>query len=259
MRFESIWRGLPPVTKNLIMINLIIWLFMMISANANPGLYEKIMRFGALHYFTAPDFNPAQLLLYMFMHSAKGLGHIFFNMFALFMFGNILERTLGSGRYLFYYLSCGIGAALVQEGMWALTWEHSLADIVSKQAFVPASVIMSEIDQALRTGMGMDVINQFLNALQTIGASGSIFGILLAFGMLFPNAPMYIMFIPVPIKAKWLVLGYGALEVLLGMSEAVGMSDGVAHFAHLGGMIFGFMMIWYWKKKGTLYRGGGFY
>ena len=98
----------------------------------------------------------------------------------------------------------------------------------------------------LQTGVGMDVVDSYLNySMLTIGASGAIYGVLLAFGMLFPNAPLYIMFIPVPIKAKWMVLGYGVLEILLGMSDAVGLHDGVAHFAHLGGMIFGFLMIWY--------------
>ena len=96
--------------------------------------------------------------------------------------------------------------------------------------------------------MGQDL--PFLNSLVTIGASGAIFGILLAFGMLFPNRPMYIMFIPVPVKAKWMVLGYGALELLIGLSEA---SDGVAHFAHLGGMIFGFLIMLYWKRKGIVH------
>ena len=108
----------------------------------------------------------------------------------------------------------------------------------------------------LQTGVGMDVVDSYLNySMLTIGASGAIYGVLLAFGMLFPNAPLYIMFIPVPIKAKWMVLGYGVLEILLGMSDAVGLHDGVAHFAHLGGMIFGFLMIWYWKKKGNLHNG----
>lgn len=248
--------NIPPVTKNLIIINLILWLFMFVAMQSSPHTYEKVMTLGALHYWTAPDFNPVQLMTYMFMHSSQGLGHIFFNMFALFMFGGILERTLGARRFLFYYISCGIGAALIQEGVWALTWQGAFADWYAHATGLTADQVSQMLSYTLSSGDGMEVVDAYLNnAMLTIGASGAIYGILLAFGMLFPNAPLYIMFIPVPVKAKWMVLGYGVLEILLGLSEAAGLHDGIAHFAHLGGMIFGFLMIWYWKKKGNLYNG----
>lgn len=251
------FRNLPPVTKNLIIINLIVWLFMFVTINGSPGIYEKIMRYGALHYFTATDFNPFQLVSYMFMHSAGGFAHIFFNMFTLFMFGNALERTLGSTRFLFFYLSCGIGAALVQEGVWALTWESSFCNMYAHATGLTSQEVGVMLEQTLKTGVGMDVLNMSLNnMMQTIGASGCIYGVLLAFAMIYPNVPMYLFFIPVPIKAKWMVLGYGVIEILMGVSDAVGHGiDNIAHFAHLGGMIFGFIMIYYWKKKGDLHNG----
>ncbi len=234
----SIFSNIPPVTKNLIIINFIIWLFMMVA-----GSKIDLVALGGLHYFKASDFNPVQLLTYMFMHSTTDFAHILFNMFTLFMFGITLERVLGSARYLFYYLSCGIGAALVQELVWALTWEDMFVKMLAN---------------ANANGVGFDTMRlaiqqaMFLNYLVTVGASGAIYGVLLAFGMIFPNMPLYIMFIPVPIKAKWMVIGYGVIELLIGLSNA---SDGMAHFAHLGGMIFGFLMIYIWKKQGVIHGG----
>ncbi len=234
----SIFSNIPPVTKNLIIINFIIWLFMMVA-----GSKIDLVALGGLHYFKASDFNPVQLLTYMFMHSTTDFAHILFNMFTLFMFGITLERVLGSARYLFYYLSCGIGAALVQELVWALTWEDMFVKMLANANAngVGFDTMLLAIQQAM-----------FLNYLVTVGASGAIYGVLLAFGMIFPNMPLYIMFIPVPIKAKWMVIGYGVIELLIGLSNA---SDGVAHFAHLGGMIFGFLMIYIWKKQGVIHGG----
>ncbi len=175
------------------------------------------------------------------------------------MFGIALERTLGSARFLFYYISCGIGAALVQEAVWALTWEDTFVRLLANANHMDFPEMREYLGQMMQTSEGSRQISVMLNSFVTIGASGAIYGILLAFGMLFPNAPLYLFFVPVPIKAKWMVLGMGAIEVLIGMSEAVGKSDGVAHFAHLGGMIFGFLIILYWKKKGTFGSGGSGY
>lgn len=238
MRQGSIFSNIPPVTKNLIIINFLIWVVMMIA-----GDRLHLVEYGGLHYFKASDFNPAQLLTYMFMHSTQGLAHIVFNMFTLFMFGITLERVLGSARYLFYYISCGIGAALVQELVWSLTWENMFVKLLANGNGVSFEVAREAINYALATGQNLP----FLNSLVTVGASGAIYGVLLAFGMLFPNMPLYIMFIPVPVKAKWMVIGYGVIELLIGLSNA---HDGVAHFAHLGGMIFGFIMLYIWKKQG---------
>ncbi len=238
MRTGSIFSNIPPVTKNLIIINFIIWLAMMIL-----GSRVDFIGIGALHYFKASEFNPVQLLTYMFMHSTRDFAHIVFNMFTLFMFGITLERVLGSARFLFYYISCGIGAALVQELVWSWTWEDMFVKLIANSNGIDFEQARAAIHSAMDNGMELP----FLNSLVTVGASGAIYGVLLAFGMLFPNMPLYIMFIPVPIKAKWMVIGYGVIELLIGLSNA---NDGVAHFAHLGGMIFGFIMIYFWKKKG---------
>lgn len=249
-------RIIPPVTKALIVINLIVWLFTM-AAPASFG--NTLVKYCGLHYFSAPDFNPAQLLTYMFMHATSSPAHLFFNMFALWMFGISIEYALGSKRFLFYYISCGLGAALVQEAVWALTWKQSLIHLILSSGFEPAG--LDQIISAALAGqpgfeqMHQSIMDFFNYAFVTIGASGAIYGILLAFGMLFPDRPLYIMFIPVPIKAKWMVIGYGVLELLIGMGQAVGQTDGIAHFAHLGGMIFGVFMILYWKKKGNLNNG----
>lgn len=202
-----------------------------------------IEKFGALHYFEASDFNPAQLITYMFMHA--DFTHFFFNMFALFMFGTTIERTLGTKRFLFYYISCGLGAAIIQEITWYFTWESIFTMPLANQN----GISLDEMSQAIAQAQAMGYNLPFLNQLLTVGASGAVYGILLAFGMIFPNQPIYMMFIPIPIKAKYFVCGYGAIELLYGISMA---NDGVAHFAHLGGMLFGLLMILYWKRKGLI-------
>ncbi|MDE5554358.1 MAG: rhomboid family intramembrane serine protease, partial [Muribaculaceae bacterium] len=199
----------------------------------------------ALYYIESPAFKPFQLLTYMFLHS--GFTHLFFNMFALWMFGSVIERALGSKRFLIYYLSCGFGAALIQEGVFAIM-VAKYHNIFSPQEF---DYIITKGLQYLQLNQNyVDPSAGTLNALvnaPVVGASGAIYGILLAFGMLFPNQPIYLMFIPIPIKAKWMVLGYGAIELLFGIS---GTASNVAHWAHLGGMLFGVFMILYWKKRG---------
>ncbi|MDE6651175.1 MAG: rhomboid family intramembrane serine protease [Paramuribaculum sp.] len=241
---RSIFSNIPPVTKSLIIINFIIWLAMMMSPRLNIILTD----YCALHFYKASDFNVAQLFTYMFMHSTRDFAHILFNMFTLFMFGVTLERVLRSERFLFYYISCGIGAALVQEIVWGLTWKEIFVPMLANMNGVSFDTIREVLNEAVVSGQELP----FLNSLLTVGASGAIYGVLLAFGMIFPNMPLYIMFIPVPIKAKWMVIGYGAIELLIGLSQA---TDGVAHFAHLGGMLFGFLMIFYWKKKGIFHAG----
>lgn len=188
----------------------------------------------------------------MFMHDTSNVAHIFFNMFSLWMFGSLLERVMGSKRYLFFYISCGLGAALVQELVWQFSWQDILASSVTG----PASSSITDIIKAINEGHAAFTMDDFYNSMVTVGASGAVFGILLAFGMIFPNMPLYLFFIPIPIKAKWVVLGYGLLELYFGIS---GNQPGVAHFAHLGGMLAGIIMILYWRNQGTLTRGNGFY
>ncbi|MDE5934966.1 MAG: rhomboid family intramembrane serine protease [Muribaculaceae bacterium] len=244
---NSIFSSLPPVTKNLLIINAIVWLATWVLGR-KIGL--DISDIGGLHYFSSPLFNPAQLLTYMFIHAS--FMHLFMNMFALFMFGALLERTLGSARFLFYYISCGIGAALIQEGVYAVMIGNAESHLTPQM-----------IDEVMKNGAG--IIAQGMNYIEpalghfnillnnaTVGASGAIYGILLAFGMLWPDMPLYIMFIPVPVKAKWMVAGYAGIELLLGLQNSVG--DNVAHFAHLGGMLIGLVMILYWKRSGLFHR-----
>lgn len=256
----SFFSAMPPVTKNLLIINAIVWLASMIL----PGkLGIDFIELGGLHYWNATDFNPVQLFTYMFMHSTDSIAHLFFNMFTLFMFGTTLERVLGAKRFIFYYISCGIGAALIQEIVWTLSINDFISngqEIVIANWAIGNNLTLSRAHELINTNPALasqlaDVTDQIMNSLVTVGASGAIYGILLAFGMLFPNLPLYLLFIPFPIKAKWMVMGYGAIELLLGLSTA---NDGVAHFAHLGGMIFGLIMILYWKRNGTL-RNNGYY
>lgn len=241
MSFSSIIDRIPPVTKNLLAINILIWAVMALIPKVGASLDSQL----ALYYIESPAFKPFQLLTYMFLHS--GFMHVFFNMFALWMFGSVIERAIGSKRFLIYYISCGFGAALIQEGVFAIM-VAKYHNIFTTEEF---QYIISRGLQYLQLGQNyVDPTAGTLNALvnaPVVGASGAIYGILLAFGMLFPNQPIYLMFIPIPIKAKWMVLGYGAIELFFGIS---GTASNVAHWAHLGGMLFGVFMILYWKKRG---------
>ena len=232
----SFLTNIPPVTKHLLIINFLLW-FATIVLKRTAGI--DLQDWLGLHFWRAADFNAAQFITYMFMHDTSGIAHVFFNMFSLWMFGRIIEQVLGAKRYLFYYVSCGLGAALIQQ----LAWEYDLREMI-----VAVNAGKTIIDQAGQ----VITYNDFI----TVGASGAVFGILLAFGVLFPNMPMYIIPFPFPIKAKWMVLGYGVVELLFGVS---GVMAGVAHFAHLGGMIIGFFILWYWKRSGALGGGHGYY
>lgn len=220
--------SIPPVTKNLIIINLLFW----IASLALPKVGIDLVKLLGLHFPGASDFNPYQLVSYMFMHDTHSFAHVLFNMFGVYMFGRILENVWGPKRFLTFYLITGIGAGLVQE----LVWFFNLRD-----------VLLAAQDMINVNGTQVMPKSEFLNLFVTIGASGSVFGILLAFAMLFPNVPLYLMFIPIPIKAKYFVIIYGMIELSMGVASFGG--DSVAHFAHLGGMLFGYFLVRYWKKK----------
>lgn len=232
---------LPLVVKNLLIINGLFFLATLVfQGNFNIDLNEIL----GLHYPLAQNFRVWQIVSYMFMHGS--FMHVFFNMFALWMFGNTLENLWGSKRFLIYYMITGIGAGLIQMLVTHLRlmplYEQISPDLMD-------AVIKNGAD-ALQTGRNFTdpiaaQINVLLNST-TIGASGAVFGILLAFGMLFPNTMLYIYF-AIPIKAKWFVILYGALELFSGIANS--SSDNVAHFAHLGGMLFGFILIKYWQKR----------
>ena len=199
---------LPPAVKHLLIINVIFFLATLVLERMGGANGLMITNLLALWPAGTPMFRIWQPITYMFMHA--GIDHIFFNMFALWMFGYILENYWGSKRFLVYYFACGIGAALANMLVMYLT--HSIHP--------------------------------------TVGASGAVYGILLAFGMMFPEERIYLYFL-VPIKAKWFVIGYAVVELF----EGIMMShDGVAHFAHLGGMIFGFLLIRYWQRTGGGHR-----
>ncbi|MFB6342514.1 rhomboid family intramembrane serine protease [Saccharicrinis sp. FJH2] len=235
-----------PVVKNLIIINVIFWIASIVLFNTFGIQLEQYL---GLHYFRSQQFMPHQLITYMFMHSYMhmALGHIFFNMFALFMFGVMLERVWGSKRFLQYYLITGIGAGLVQMLVYYIrisSLEKGIDPETIQNIYKNGWSILQE---------GKNYSNEVLAQLNlmvntsTIGASGAVFGILLAFGMLFPNTQLMLLFPPIPIKAKYFVIGYGVIELFAGVANRSG--DNVAHFAHLGGMLFGFFLIRYWNKN----------
>lgn len=218
--------NMPTVTKNLLIINVLCFFGHVVAKRYGIDLNDML----GLHFFLASDFNPAQLITYMFMHA--NFQHIFFNMFAVWMFGRTLEHVWGPKRFLFYYILCGIGAGLIQEAV----------------QYIDYAVNLSQYER-VNTGISIISMDEYLNLITTVGASGAVYAILLAFGMMFPNSPLFIFPLPMPVKAKYFVIGYAVLELLLGISGG----DGVAHFAHLGGMLFGVILIIYWRKK----NGGG--
>jgi membrane associated rhomboid family serine protease len=236
------FRDTPPVVKNLLIINVLAYVAMIMLSSQDIDLTEY---FG-LHFWKSEAFYPHQLVSYMFMHSFT-ITHLLFNMFAVWMFGKVLESVWGSKRFLIYYMVTGIGAGLIQ----LLVIYLRLMPLYNQLSPEDLSYITENGYQLLQEGKNFTdpiagKINLLLN-VTTVGASGSVFGILLAFGMLFPNTELMLLFPPIPIKAKWFVIGYGAIELYSGVANNAG--DNVAHFAHLGGMLFGFVMIKYWQKN----------
>ena len=216
-------RNIPVVTKNLLIINILVFIATYVVRGMNIDLNDI---FG-LHFFLASDFRIWQFFTYMFMHG--GFTHILMNMFMLWMFGMVVENVWGPRKFLFYYIVCGVGAGLCQE-------------LAQYGTYLVEGLANFESVKIGTTVLPMDV---YLNMMNTVGASGAIYGVLLAFGMLFPEERMFIIPIPVPIKAKWIIMG----SIVVELFSAIGTSnDGVAHLAHLGGMLFGFILIRYWKK-----------
>ena len=234
---------IPVVTKNLLAINVVMFLALIV-ANKNGIDLNNIL---GLHFYMSEEFHPYQLVTYMFMHG--GFSHLFFNMFALFMFGRTLEYVWGPKRFLIFYVVAGLGAAFVQELVGAVRF-YNLVEGVDADKL---AIVFEEGAAALREGKNFVIpklaeLNLVLNS-QTVGASGAIYAILLGFGMLFPNERMFVFPVPFPIKAKYFVIGYALIELYMG---TMGTPDGVAHFAHLGGMLFGFFLIKLWRNKGEI-------
>ena len=224
-------RSIPTVTRNILIISALTYL-------ATTLLQDRVdlVRILGLHYFQASDFKPYQFVTYIFMHG--GFFHLFLNMFALFMFGATLENAWGPKRFLIFYIFTGLGAALTQLTIYYFQIEPKLEYI---QALLEKATSYQDQSQIL------EAKKNFLNSFVVVGASGSLFGILIAFGMMFPNTQLMIIPIPIPIKAKYLVAIYGGIELISGLRA--NPEDNVAHFAHLGGMLFGFILMMIWRRK----------
>ncbi len=229
---QSPFANLTPVVKNLLIINIICFIPVLLIDHFRPDGPTATL-FGAF-YFNSPNFKPWQLITYMFMHG--GWTHIFFNMFALFSFGPILEYALGSKRFFNLYFICGIGAVILQ----------IIVQAVEVHAITGAFTISLPGVEASYTQYG-DQAQKLYDIYHgpLVGASGAIFGLLVAFAMLYPNLEMMILFIPVPVKAKYIIPCYILLELYLGFSQFGG--DNVAHFAHLGGALLGFIVVKFWR------------
>jgi len=226
---------LPPVIKNLLIIN---GLFFVATFSLYNAQIVNLWSIFGLHFPASDEFSPYQIVTHMFMHGT--FGHLFFNMFALWMFGNALENMWGGKKFLIFYLVTGFGASAIFMGIEAFTYFQNISQI-------PPELIKNGIQEGAKYPPEyIGFIQSAFNVLNTqvLGASGAVFGILLAFGMTFPNQTVYLYF-AIPIKVKYFVAGYGALELYSGI---VNSNDGIAHTAHLGGMIVGYFLIRYWKK-----------
>ena len=233
---------LPPVVKNLLIINIL--LFIATGILQSPPLNIDLTKILGLHYWRSELFSPWQIISYMFMHG--NIPHILFNMFAVWMFGTHIENRWGSKRFLNYYLLTGFGAAFLHY----LIIHFQIINLESVMNYDQIMIILNEgiVPEGISRESAQKLF--FLYKTPVVGASGSLFGILLAFGVLFPNTLLYLYF-AIPIKAKYFVIGYGLLELFSGLSN--NPQDNVAHFAHLGGMLFGILVFAYWKFKNEYY------
>ncbi|MBP5611837.1 MAG: rhomboid family intramembrane serine protease [Bacteroidales bacterium] len=257
-------RPLTPVVKHLLIINGIFYLAMLLMEAAGIDLTSIL----GLHFMASPHFRPYQFLTYMFMHG--GLTHLLFNMFALWMFGVTLEYVWGGRRFLVYYLVTGVGAALLHTAVQYAILHGVLTDFKAfvntptpdaYYAFIeahvrrPVSAVYdfynlwaASPDDASMASQAVRQLHEYIQYqvnIPTVGASGAVFGLLLAFGMLFPNAELMLLFPPIPMRAKWFVMICGAVELILGIAQP---GSSVAHIAHVGGMLFGFLLIRYWQR-----------
>lgn len=214
--------NVPTVTKNLILINVIVFIATLVNENLMMGAF-------ALYYPTSPNFHWWQVITHMFMHG--GFWHIFFNMYTLFIFGCVVERIIGTKKFLLFYFVCGLGAV----GL------HFLVQYFQMQSFMDSAAAGSA---AAYQSIAM------IKSVPTVGASGAIYGVLIGYAMLFPESRMTLIFPPVTLSAKWMVVAFAAIELLTGVT---GRASGVAHFAHLGGMLIGWLLILFWRRRGTLF------
>lgn len=265
------FNSMPPVVRGLIIINLVMFI---LSWLAQKSLGINLNSMLGLYTPSTAHFSPYQFVTYMFMHG--GFEHLFFNMFALWMFGRVLEQVWGSKRFLLYFTITGLGAAFIHTGINYINLESIRADAAimlntpSPETF--AAFVSSHFPEYYNQVYSIFLDRWFSNPnnstlilqaseytrqlielqgnIPTVGASGAVYGVLLAFGMLFPNTQLMLLIPPIPIKAKWMVIGYGVLELYLGIRQP---GSNIAHFAHLGGMIFGYFLIIYWRKRKDIF------
>jgi membrane associated rhomboid family serine protease len=244
--FGGGYLSLPPVVKNIILINI---LMLLVDFAAKSVFGVDLTMVLGLYFPKSDQFMPLQIVTHMFMHG--GFWHIFFNMYALYIFGQVLENVWGPKRFFIYYIICGLGAALTHETVIAFQYAH-LAQSLNPDSL---QTVLNEgtalfRERQLFTDPDMQKLQLLLNT-PTVGASGAIFGVLLAFGVLFPNTQLMLLFPPIPLKAKYFVLIYGLIELSLAVTQP---GSNIAHTAHLGGMLFGYLLIRYWRKTtNTLY------
>jgi len=241
--------NITPMVKQLLIINIIFYI-------GSQVLGQSVYDLFSLHYFENQQFKVWQPLTYMFMHAGfPNIMHILFNMFALYSFGSALETFWGSNKFLFFYISCGLGAALLHLGVNYFQF-HQGFDALIAAGFDKAEIIVllneSKINSNWQDSIGNVGVDKFAGAfiIPAVGASGAIYGLLVAFAYMFPNAQLGLLFIPIPIKAKYFVPGILAVDLFLGLKgEAIfGGGSGIAHFAHIGGALSGFLMMYYWKR-----------
>ena len=239
-------RNMTETVKQLIIINI---LFFIGTLLVSGPAYQYL----ALFFPENPAFKAWQPITYMFMHG--GFMHIFFNMFALYSFGSALELFWGSKKFLFFYISCGLGSALVHTGVNYYHFQEGLNTLLSN-GFSKAEIVQLLNEGKIDTRwQELLTVSQFQNFTSSyigtaVGASGAIYGIIVAFAFMFPNAELALMFVPIPIKAKYFVPGLVLVDLYLGISgKSIFGGGGIAHFAHVGGALFGFLIMWYWKKN----------
>lgn len=238
--------GLPPVVKNIILINVIM---LLADFTVRSVFGQELAMILGLYFPKSDQFMPLQIVTHMFMHGS--FWHLFFNMYALYIFGQVLEQVWGPKRFFIYYMVCGLGAAFVHETVILFQYERVMNFISPDQL----ELVLNEGSAYFREGKvftdeNMKSLQLLLNT-PTVGASGAVFGILLAFGVLFPNTQLMLLIPPIPIKAKYFVLIYGSIELYLAFTQP---GSNIAHAAHLGGMLFGYILIRYWRKTtNTLY------
>jgi len=237
--------NLTPVVKNLLIINVIFYVATLFFQNQGIDLSDIL---GA-HYFDSPKFGIWQPITYMFMHGS--MGHIFFNMFSLFMFGPILENHWGPKRFINFYLLTGLGALALQWGVQAFELYQLTGHVISSGDLALENLIATQ-QYSLEHFSKPDADNIGSIYFGTmVGASGAIFGIMTAFAVLYPNMELFIWFIPIPVKAKYFITGYIIIELISGVSKVEG--DSIAHFAHLGGALIGYILVKYWRNKTTYF------